>query len=61
VFGLIFAAFADIGQTHLVFTVNAAVAVVGFIVLLFSHFPPDGSRRFVEESREPLLVENEAE
>ncbi|KUJ13212.1 MFS general substrate transporter [Mollisia scopiformis] len=61
VFGLIFAAFADIGQTYLVFTCNAAVALLGFIVLLFSRFPPDGSKRFVEETREPLLVENETE
>lgn len=61
VFGLIFAAFTSIGKTHLVFTCNAAVALLGFIVLLFSHFPPDGSKRFVEEPREPLLTENEAE
>ncbi|KAE8444468.1 hypothetical protein EG329_000559 [Mollisiaceae sp. DMI_Dod_QoI] len=61
VFGLIFAAFADIGQTYLVFTCNAAVALLGFIVLLFSRFPPDGSKRFTEEPREPLLAANEAE
>ncbi|KAF8850626.1 MFS general substrate transporter [Acephala macrosclerotiorum] len=61
VFGLIFAAFADIGQTYLVFTCNAAVALVGFVVLLFSRFPPDGSKRYTEDQREPQLVENEAE
>jgi len=49
VFGLVFAAFAEIGKTHLVFTCNAAVALLGFGVLLFSWFPPDGSERFVEE------------
>lgn len=46
VFGLIFAAFAQMGMTYLVFTCNAAVALIGFCVLLFSRFPPDGSRRF---------------
>ncbi|KAE9378976.1 major facilitator superfamily MFS_1 protein [Stipitochalara longipes BDJ] len=49
VFGLVFAAFANIGQTHLVFTCNAAVAMLGFIILLFCRFPPEGSKRHVEE------------
>ena len=45
VFGLIFAAFANIGKTYLVFVCNAAVALVGFCVLLLSRFPPKGSKR----------------
>ncbi|EXJ81590.1 hypothetical protein A1O1_07654 [Capronia coronata CBS 617.96] len=45
VFGVIFAAFAGIGKTELVFTCNAAVALIGFVVLLFARFPPEGSRR----------------
>ena len=45
VFGLIFAAFASIGKTYLVFTCNAAVALLGFCILLLSRFPPRGSRR----------------
>jgi MFS family permease len=45
VFGLAFAALAEIGQTHLTFICNAAVALLGFVVLLFSRFPPKGSRR----------------
>ena len=45
VFGLVFAAFASIGKTYLVFTCNAAVALVGFGMLLFSRFPPEGSVR----------------
>ncbi|KAH8754409.1 major facilitator superfamily domain-containing protein [Hyaloscypha sp. PMI_1271] len=49
VFGLIFAAFANIGQTHFVFTCNAAVATLGFIILLFCRFPPEGGKRYVEE------------
>ncbi|TVY41992.1 hypothetical protein LOCC1_G006505 [Lachnellula occidentalis] len=48
IFGLVFAAFAEIGKTYLVFICNAAVALLGFLVLLFSRFPPDGSRRFEE-------------
>lgn len=45
VFGLAFAALAEIGQSHLTFVCNAAVALLGFCVLLFSSFPPKGSRR----------------
>lgn len=47
VFGLIFAAFADIGRTELTFAVNAAVALLGFVVLLGCRFPPKGSERYV--------------
>lgn len=49
VFGLIFAAFASIGKTYLVFTCNAAVALLGFFILLLSRFPPKGSRRLEEK------------
>lgn len=45
VFGLIFAALAEVGRIPLVFLCNAAVALLGFVVLLFSRFPPDGARR----------------
>ncbi|KIW02644.1 uncharacterized protein PV09_06083 [Verruconis gallopava] len=45
IFGLVFAAFASIEKTYLVFTINAAVALVGFLVLCFAQFPPDGSQR----------------
>jgi MFS family permease len=45
VFGLVFSALAGIGQSHLVFVCNAAVALLGFVVLLLSRFPPEGSRR----------------
>ncbi|KAF2656076.1 MFS general substrate transporter [Lophiostoma macrostomum CBS 122681] len=44
-FGLVFAALAEVGKSYLVFTCNAAVALLGFVALLFSHFPPEGSRR----------------
>jgi len=45
VFGFAFAALAEIGQSHLTFVCNAAVALLGFVVLLFTRFPPKGSRR----------------
>ena len=46
VFGLVFAAFASLGKTYLVWSVNAGVALVGFVVLLASRFPREGARRF---------------
>lgn len=45
IFGVVFAAFASIGKTYLVFMCNAAVALVGFGILLLSRFPPEGSVR----------------
>lgn len=48
-FGLVFSAFAQIGRANLTFTVNGAVAVVGFVVLLFARFPPKGAVRWVKE------------
>lgn len=45
VFGLVFAALAGVGKIPLVFVCNACVALLGFAVLLFSRFPPNGSRR----------------
>ncbi|EMD87193.1 hypothetical protein COCC4DRAFT_75844 [Bipolaris maydis ATCC 48331] len=45
VFGLAFAALAEIGKSYLTFVCNAAVAFLGFLVLLFSRFPPKGSCR----------------
>lgn len=44
-FGIVFSVFAEIGRPNLTFAVNAAVAVVGFLVLLFARFPPDGAVR----------------
>nr|POE80865.1 hypothetical protein CFP56_56938 [Quercus suber] len=49
VFGLVFSAFADLGQANLTFTVNAGIAVVGFVVLIFSRFPPEGATRYTKE------------
>ncbi|KAF2017825.1 hypothetical protein BU24DRAFT_345018 [Aaosphaeria arxii CBS 175.79] len=51
IFGLIFAALASVGKTHLVFACNAGVALIGFIVLCFSRFPPEGSTRLIEEDK----------
>ncbi|KAI6379825.1 hypothetical protein MCOR25_001958 [Pyricularia grisea] len=43
VFGFVFSTLSEIGQAHLTFFLNAAVAVLAMIVLLFSHFPPANS------------------
>lgn len=48
-FGFIFSALAETGNSYLTFFCNAAVAVIGMAVLLFSHFPPAGST-LVEDS-----------
>ncbi|KAF2113914.1 major facilitator superfamily domain-containing protein [Lophiotrema nucula] len=45
VFGLIFAALAEVGKAHLTFLCNAGIALVGFMILVLSRFPPDGSTR----------------
>ncbi|KAH7412106.1 hypothetical protein DE146DRAFT_674465 [Phaeosphaeria sp. MPI-PUGE-AT-0046c] len=45
VFGLVYSALAEVGQTHLVFICNASVALLAFFILLCSRFPPEGSRR----------------
>ena len=58
VFGLIFAAFASISKTYLVFTCNAGVALVGFVVLLGSRFPPEGAKRV--ERKGSVFEEEEA-
>lgn len=49
-FGLIFAAFASIEKTYLVFVCNAAVALLGFVILLFSRFPAEGSTRLEKKN-----------
>ncbi|KAJ9653168.1 hypothetical protein H2198_007630 [Neophaeococcomyces mojaviensis] len=58
IFGMIFAAFASIGKTQFVFICNAAVALVGFCVLLFARFPIEGSRR-LEDDEVPTETEEE--
>lgn len=52
VFGLLFAVFAALGKTYLVFACNAGVALLGFGILLACRFPPKGSRRLVGGSSE---------
>ncbi len=51
-FGLIFAAFASIGKPNLTFAVNGGVAVIGFLVLLFAKFPPNGACRYEDDDEE---------
>ncbi|KAK8079372.1 hypothetical protein PG997_007190 [Apiospora hydei] len=50
-FGFVFAALSEIGKSYLTFFCNAAIAVLGMGVLLFSHFPPNEST-LVEEEHE---------
>ena len=51
-FGLIFSGFAEVGRPALTFAVNGAVAVVGFGVLMFARFPPEGAVRYLKEDGE---------
>jgi MFS family permease len=60
IFGVIFAAFAELGQPNLTFTVNAGIAVVGFVILLFAHFPPEGSERWASGQDQQHQDEGEA-
>lgn len=45
VFGLVYSALAQVGQTHLVFVCNGGVAFLAFLILCCSRFPPEGARR----------------
>lgn len=51
-FGVVFSYVAEIGKPHLVFVVNAGIAVLAVAILAFSRFPPIGSIRVVEEEEE---------
>ncbi|KAK4501726.1 hypothetical protein PRZ48_007535 [Zasmidium cellare] len=51
VFGFVFSAFAGVGRPNLTFLANGVLAVVAFLVLLVTRFPPRGARR-VEETEE---------
>ncbi|KAI0206976.1 major facilitator superfamily transporter [Astrocystis sublimbata] len=44
-FGLIFAAFSEIGKPNLTFFCNAGIAVLGFMVLSLARLPPVDSKR----------------
>lgn len=55
-FGFVFSSFAHIGKSYLTFYCNAAVAIVGVLILLLSRFPPSGSEMIVNSPEtEPLL------
>ncbi|KAK3616915.1 hypothetical protein LTR56_025632 [Elasticomyces elasticus] len=57
VFGLVFSAFAEVGQTHLTFLVNASIAVLGFGILMFARFPPKAARRWVKDEEDEVVDE----
>ncbi|KAI1822156.1 major facilitator superfamily transporter [Xylaria intraflava] len=52
-FGLIFAAFSEVGKPSLTFFFNAGIAVVGFIVLFIARFPPVNSKRIDNDDPQP--------
>ncbi|KAK5115260.1 hypothetical protein LTR62_001460 [Meristemomyces frigidus] len=56
-FGLVLSGFAAIGRPNLTFTCNAAIAVLGFGILMFARFPPRGSERWVEAREEEAECE----
>ncbi|KAJ1328233.1 MFS transporter PCFT/HCP family solute carrier family 46 (folate transporter) member 1 [Microdochium nivale] len=51
-FGGIFSSLLDIGKAELTFFVNAAIAILAIIILLFSKFPPEGSEVLEDEDEE---------
>ncbi|KAK0761904.1 hypothetical protein N5P37_004703 [Trichoderma harzianum] len=60
-FGLIFSSLASVGKAYATFYCNAAIAVIGMTVLLFSNFPPPGSTLIDEESERTDESSNEGE
>lgn len=60
VFGAIFAAFARIGRTELVFICNAGVALVGFLVVVSARFPPDGWKKLKPGDDEEVVEGDES-
>ncbi|TVY82945.1 hypothetical protein LSUE1_G003144 [Lachnellula suecica] len=64
VFGLVFSHLAEMGKSHLVFVVNASIAVLAVAILAFSSFPPSGSVKVADPPKpgleeESLLVDVE--
>ncbi|KAK4678850.1 hypothetical protein QC764_310670 [Podospora pseudoanserina] len=51
-FGFVFAALAEVGKPHLTFFVNAAIAILAYGMLLFSRFPPEGSKIVEDDADE---------
>ncbi|KAI1745214.1 major facilitator superfamily transporter [Xylaria scruposa] len=52
-FGLIFAAFSEMGKPNLTFFCNAGIAVLGFLVLFIAHLPPANSIRIDDDEMQP--------
>ncbi|GAW25309.1 putative major facilitator superfamily transporter [Rosellinia necatrix] len=48
-FGLIFAAFSEIGRPSLTFFCNAAIAILGSVVLSIARLPPTDSKRIGDD------------
>ncbi|KAI0455833.1 major facilitator superfamily transporter [Xylaria acuta] len=54
-FGLIFAAFSEMGKPNLTFFCNAGIAVFGFLVLFIARLPPVNSKRMDDDGIQPGL------
>ncbi|KAJ4127940.1 hypothetical protein NW768_008223 [Fusarium equiseti] len=51
-FGFIFASLAQVGKAYATFFCNAAIAMIGMVVLLLSNFPPPGSTLIEKDDEE---------
>lgn len=51
-FGFLFSYLAGVGKSYMTFFCNAAIAIVGMGILMFSHFPPAGSVLLEEDEFE---------
>ncbi|CAJ2505823.1 Uu.00g132170.m01.CDS01 [Anthostomella pinea] len=58
-FGAIFSTLADAGKSYLTFYCNAAIAIVGVCLLLFSRFPPQDSELVPEQADENSPMQDE--
>ncbi|KAF4119981.1 Major Facilitator Superfamily [Geosmithia morbida] len=56
-FGFVFASLAEAGKAYVTFYINAAVAVIATGILLFSHFPPEGSRLLEDDELDHHVYE----
>ncbi|KAI4859554.1 hypothetical protein F4820DRAFT_156997 [Hypoxylon rubiginosum] len=56
-FGLIFAAFSEMGKPSLTFFCNAGCAVFGFAVLFMAYLPPENSKRIDDDDDSETEIE----
>ncbi|KAH7028174.1 uncharacterized protein B0I36DRAFT_247438 [Microdochium trichocladiopsis] len=51
-FGAVFSSLVEIGKAHLTFYLNAAIALLAIIILLFSRYPAEDSKLIEQEEEE---------